>query len=107
MFPYRDENETQRSAIVTLTIVTLNVLAWLFVQGAGTSAALARSVCELGLIAGELTGSLAPGTRIPSKSGTGRETSPEDCMGLRSAGRSSPSPCLRGSRTRPKSASSR
>jgi membrane associated rhomboid family serine protease len=65
MFPYRDENETQRLAIVTLTIVTLNVLAWLFVQGAGTSAALARSVCELGLIAGELTGSLAPGTRIP------------------------------------------
>jgi hypothetical protein len=58
MFPYRDENETQRTAIVTLTIIALNVFAWLFVQGAGSTLALARSVCELGLIPGELTGSL-------------------------------------------------
>lgn len=62
MFPYRDENETQRTAIITATIVALNVFAWLFVQGAGGTTALARSVCELGLIAGELTGSVAPGT---------------------------------------------
>ena len=69
MFPYRDENETQRLAIVTGTIVLLNVLAWLFVQGAGSSVALARSVCELGLIAGELTGSLPPGTQFPMGEG--------------------------------------
>jgi len=25
MFPYRDENETQRTAIVTLTLIALNV----------------------------------------------------------------------------------
>jgi len=56
MFPYRDENETQRTALVTLTIIALNVFAWLFVQGAGSTLALARSVCELGLIPGELTG---------------------------------------------------
>ena len=42
MFPYRDENETQRTAIVTLTMIALNVFAWLFVQGAGSTLALAQ-----------------------------------------------------------------
>ena len=28
MFPYRDENETQRSPYVTLALIALNVLAW-------------------------------------------------------------------------------
>ncbi len=76
MFPYRDENETQRLAIVTGTIILINVLAWLFVQGAGTSAALARSVCELGLIPGELTGSLPPGTQFPMGEGLACATDP-------------------------------
>ena len=65
MFPYRDENETQRTPIVTGLIIALNVLAWLLVQGAGSELALAKSVCELGLIPGELTLSLPPGTRFP------------------------------------------
>lgn len=65
MFPYRDENETQRPAIVTGTTIALNVLVWVFVQGAGSTVALATSVCELGLIPGELTLSLPPGTRFP------------------------------------------
>ncbi len=65
MFPYRDENETQRTPYVTLAFIALNVLAWVFVQGAGASLPLARSVCDLGLIPGELTGALPPGTRFP------------------------------------------
>jgi membrane associated rhomboid family serine protease len=65
MFPYRDENETQRAAIVTGTVIGANVLVWLFVQGGGSTVALAKSVCELGLIPGELTLSLPPGTRFP------------------------------------------
>jgi membrane associated rhomboid family serine protease len=65
MFPYRDENETQRTAIVTGTVIGANVLVWLFVQGGGSTVALAKSVCELGLIPGELTLSLPPGTRFP------------------------------------------
>jgi membrane associated rhomboid family serine protease len=69
MFPYRDENETQRSAYVTLGLIALNVVAWLFVQGAGAARPLARSVCELGLIPGELTGTLPPGTRFPMGEG--------------------------------------
>ena len=64
MFPYRDENETQRPAIVTGLMIALNVLIWIFVQGAGATIPLARSVCELGLIPGELTASLPPGTRF-------------------------------------------
>ncbi|MPY88686.1 MAG: rhomboid family intramembrane serine protease [Luteitalea sp.] len=35
---------------------------WLLIQGAGSPISLARSVCNLGLIPGELTGTLAPGT---------------------------------------------
>jgi membrane associated rhomboid family serine protease len=69
MFPYRDENETLRRAVVTPAIVALNVLAWLFVQGAGSGLALARSVCDLGLIPGELTLMVPPGARFPMGEG--------------------------------------
>ena len=62
MFPYRDENKTQHPAIVTGIIIALNVVAWIFIQGAGSTFAVARSVCEFGLIPGELTLSVAPGT---------------------------------------------
>jgi membrane associated rhomboid family serine protease len=65
MFPYRDENQTQRRSHVTLAFIVANVLAWLLVQGAGAMLPLARSVCELGLIPGELTGELPPGTAFP------------------------------------------
>jgi membrane associated rhomboid family serine protease len=76
MFPYRDENETQRTAIITLAMITVNVFAWLFVQGAGTTLALARSVCNFGLIPGELTGLIAPGTRFPMGEGLACATDP-------------------------------
>ena len=65
MIPYRDENETQRRAIVTGAIIALNIFTWLIIQGAGSDFALAKSVCELGLIPGELTASLPVGTRFP------------------------------------------
>lgn len=65
MIPYRDENETLRAPIVTIVVIGLNVAAWLLVQGAGTSPALPASVCNFGLIAGELTGSVPPGTAFP------------------------------------------
>jgi membrane associated rhomboid family serine protease len=76
MFPYRDENETQRPAIVTGTIIGLNVLSWFVLQGAGSPLALARSVCELGLVPGELTASLPPGTRFPMGEGLVCTTDP-------------------------------
>jgi membrane associated rhomboid family serine protease len=69
MFPYHDENQTQRTPVVTFVLIALNVLVWVLVQGAGATAPLARSVCELGLIPGELTASVPPGTRFPMGEG--------------------------------------
>jgi membrane associated rhomboid family serine protease len=76
MFPYRDENQTQRRSVVTLAFIALNVLAWLTVQGAGAMLPLLRSVCELGLIPGELTGALPPGTEFPLAEGLACATDP-------------------------------
>lgn len=64
MFPYRDENETQRTAWVTLAVIAANVAAWLAVQGAGTAPSLPASVCNFGLIPGELTARLLPGAEF-------------------------------------------
>ena len=65
MFPYHDENETQRTPYVTMALIAVNVFTWLLVQGAGSDLALAESVCEFGLIPGELTQSLPVGTAFP------------------------------------------
>src|SRR5262245_26393305 len=44
VFPYRDENETQRTPYITFAIIALNVFVWLFIQGAGGTVPLATSV---------------------------------------------------------------
>ena len=64
MFPYHDENKTLRTPFVTWALIAANVGAWLAVQGAGTSPSLPASVCRFGLIAGELTGAVPPGTPV-------------------------------------------
>ncbi len=69
MFPYHDENQTQRTPIVTMALIAANVIAWLLVQGAGTEFSLAASVCNLGLIPGELTLSVRPGSGFPMGDG--------------------------------------
>jgi membrane associated rhomboid family serine protease len=69
VFPYHDENATQRTPYVTIALIALTSAVWLFVQGAGTPMALAESVCELGLIPGELTLAVAPGTAFPMGDG--------------------------------------
>ncbi len=51
--------------MVTLAIIAVNVLVWLLIQGAGSEASVAASICNLGLIPGELTGALVPGTNVP------------------------------------------
>src|SRR5207237_8163609 len=60
---------TQRRPYVTFALIALNVVVWLMVQGAGSALAVAQSVCELGLIPGELTGLLPAGTRFPMGDG--------------------------------------
>ena len=64
MFPYKDENPTFHPTIVTWLLVGLNVVVWVFVQGLGSEPMLTRSVCELGLIPGELLGRVPVGTEI-------------------------------------------
>jgi membrane associated rhomboid family serine protease len=65
MFPIRDENPTLGRSTITVAIVALNALAWVFLQGLGSEAALTRSVCELGAIPGELFGRVPAGTAVP------------------------------------------
>jgi membrane associated rhomboid family serine protease len=65
VFPYKVDHPRVSRPVVTVGIIALNVLAWLFVEGAGSGEALGDAVCQLGLIPGELLGALHPGTRVP------------------------------------------
>jgi membrane associated rhomboid family serine protease len=65
MFPYKDDNPTLVTPVVTFFLIGLNVAAWVFVQGMGAEPNLSASVCELGLIPGEVLGRLPPGTAVP------------------------------------------
>jgi membrane associated rhomboid family serine protease len=69
VFPWHDENVTLRTPFITYLLIALNVLTWFVVQGAGSPLELARSVCNLGLIPGELTLAVPPGTRFPMGDG--------------------------------------
>ncbi len=64
MFPYRDDNPTLRTPVVTFLLIAANVAAWAVVQGFGSELGLTRSICELGLIPGELLGRVTPGTQV-------------------------------------------
>jgi membrane associated rhomboid family serine protease len=65
MFPYRDDNPTLNTPVVTFLIIAANVAVWIFVQGMGAEPNLSRSVCELGLIPGEFLGRFPEGYRVP------------------------------------------
>jgi membrane associated rhomboid family serine protease len=65
MFPYKDDNPTLATPVVTLLLIGINVAFWVLVQGMGAEPTLSRSVCELGLIPGELLGRLPNGFSIP------------------------------------------
>lgn len=65
MFPLRDDNPALSTSIATFAIIGLNVASWLLVQRLGTEPALSGSVCTLGVIPGELLGTVPEGTRVP------------------------------------------
>jgi membrane associated rhomboid family serine protease len=69
MFPYRDENETIRTPLITFAIIATNAVAWLLLQGAGAEPSVAASVCNLGLVPGELTLMARVGDALPLGSG--------------------------------------
>jgi len=64
MFPLRDENPTFHTSIVTYGIIIINILTWILIQGIGFNPHLARSICQFGLVPGELFGSIKPGTEL-------------------------------------------
>jgi membrane associated rhomboid family serine protease len=70
MFPVRDENPHFLPPIVTYGLIALNVAAWVLVQGLGSGEALLSSVCEFGLVPGELLGRVSPGATFPMGSYT-------------------------------------
>jgi membrane associated rhomboid family serine protease len=65
VFPIRDDNPHFLTPLVTYTLIAANVAAWVLVQGLGAEAPLARSVCDLGLVPGELLQRVSPGTAVP------------------------------------------
>ena len=66
MFPLYDENPTVRLPVATLLLLAAMGCVWWFVQGAGMEVRqLATSICNLGLVPGELTGLARLGTGVP------------------------------------------
>ena len=64
LIPLYDHNPTDRQPVVTYTIIALNVLSWLAIQGAGSSAMLTNSICYFGLVPADLVGLTQPGMGI-------------------------------------------
>ena len=58
MFPIRDENPQLRLSFVTYGIIAANAIAWLLVQGLGSEPALSSSICQFGLIPGDVFGNI-------------------------------------------------
>ena len=65
MIPLSDENPTVRFPIMTVLILIAMFAVWIVVQGAGfDERALAFSVCNLGMVPGELTHLAQVGARV-------------------------------------------
>jgi len=54
MIPVRDDNPQIDTPIATYTLIGLNIIAWLVFQGFGNEATLNASVCQYGLIPGDV-----------------------------------------------------
>lgn len=66
MIPISDDNPHLRTPYMTYALLGAIIGAWVLVQGAGLSEqALAVSVCNLGMVPGELTGQASLGSGVP------------------------------------------
>ncbi len=65
MIPIGDENPTLRTPWATYLLLGSLAGVWFVVQGAGAGLELLRSVCNLGMVAGELTGLAQVGLAVP------------------------------------------
>jgi membrane associated rhomboid family serine protease len=70
LIPISDEHPTIRTPVMTYLIIAANVVAWIYLQGAGMNEPrLAASVCNLGMVPGELTHLARLGTGVPLGNG--------------------------------------
>jgi membrane associated rhomboid family serine protease len=70
LIPISDDNPTLRTPVVTIGLLGAIAAAWVLAQGAGFDPAiLAASVCNLGLVPGEITGAAKLGTALPMGGG--------------------------------------
>lgn len=70
MIPLSDDNPTLRVPVVTIALLAIIGAVWVLVQGADFDVRLlAASVCNYGLVAGEVTGRAALGTAVPMGQG--------------------------------------
>jgi membrane associated rhomboid family serine protease len=66
VIPIRDDNPRRTRPVITWLLIGALFLVWIFVQAAGLDdMALAASVCNFGLVPGELTHRAALGTAVP------------------------------------------
>ncbi|HEY8164127.1 MAG TPA: rhomboid family intramembrane serine protease [Gemmatimonadaceae bacterium] len=66
MIPLSDEHPTLRTPVMTYLILGALIATWIIVQGAGFNEfRLAASVCNLGLVPGEITHLARIGTGVP------------------------------------------
>lgn len=66
MFPISDDNPTLRTPAMTYALLGLIGAVWVLVQGAGLNVvAMATSVCNWGMVPGELTGRAQLGLGVP------------------------------------------
>ncbi|HUQ19490.1 MAG TPA: rhomboid family intramembrane serine protease [Gemmatimonadaceae bacterium] len=66
MIPLSDELPTLRPPVMTYAILAALVGTWVFVQGAGfNEPQLAASICNLGMVPGEITHQARLGTGVP------------------------------------------
>ncbi|MBD3648430.1 MAG: rhomboid family intramembrane serine protease [Pseudomonadales bacterium] len=64
MIPIRDDNPHFLTPWTTWTIIGLNAVAWVLLQGLGFEPGLSSSVCRYGLIPGDLLGTLDRGSMV-------------------------------------------
>src|SRR5688572_4543586 len=66
MIPLSDELPTRKTSWMTIILITITVAVWILFQGAGFNEnTLAASICNLGLVPGELTHQARLGSWVP------------------------------------------
>ena len=70
MIPLSDDNPTVHPPVMTVLLLVAIGVVWAVVQGAGFTDQLVRSVCNLGMVPGELTGRAEVGAGVALFDGT-------------------------------------